>query len=144
MIVDDDGNGAGPSILVKRDFPRPVEPDEPTAVALEVLQEADLPFLPVRGKESGRCVGVVLKKALVNGCRGMGHDIERCPISKHLYTDIQQVKASGADAEGWDLEKAEGRPTVVVDSDGIPLRIVVPTTNRSLRSDGETNPPDPG
>lgn len=126
---DEDGTIAtasnhGPSDATTRSVPKVVEPDDPTGVALEILEKAELPFLPVRGKDSGRCVGVVLRKALVNGCRGMGHDPDGCPVSRHLYTNIDRVRQQDAFGSGGEDESAGRRPTVLVDEDGAPTSIV--------------------
>lgn len=104
-------------------FVRSVAIGEPTAAALEIMSGTELPFLPVRG-EDGRCVGVVLRKALERGCQRMGHDIERCEISNHLYTDIRRIREGGPE-RGKIAHGAPEKPIVVVDDDGAPLRAVV-------------------
>lgn len=94
-----------------------------TGVALDIIRREDLHYLPVVAEETGKLVGVVMRKGLERGCSGMGHDPDRCPIQNHLKTDVEFWFEDDPLDEAA-LERAKQEPVVVVDCDLKPVAIV--------------------
>lgn len=106
-----------------RPVPATVEIGGVTGVALDIIRREDLHYLPVVAEDTGKLVGVVMRKGLERGCWGMGHDPDRCPIQNHLKTDVEFWFEDDPLDEAA-LEKAKREPIVVVDRDLKPLAIV--------------------
>ncbi len=106
-----------------RPVPEVVEITDVAARALDVIQGEDLPYLPVVARDTGKLVGVVMRKGLERGCRPMGHDPQRCPVPTHLKTGVE-FWFEDQELDGNVLELANREPVVVVDRDLKPLAIV--------------------
>lgn len=102
---------------------RSVRADQTTGEALKLMKAEATDFVPVTEVASGKLVGVVLRKAVERGCWGMGHDPERCPIDKHLKTEVRFCFESDGPDAVLEAAVAEG-PVVVVDSALMPIGIL--------------------
>lgn len=94
-----------------------------TGIALDIIRREGLHYLPVVAEDTGKLVGVVMRKGLERGCWGMGHDLARCRIQSHLKTDVEFWFEDDPLDEGA-LEKAKEEPVVVVDRDLKPVAII--------------------
>lgn len=103
--------------------PEVVDLTQVAARALDVIQREDLPYLPVVAEDTGKLVGVVMRKGLERGCHPMGHDPEGCPIPTHLKTGVEFWFEDDRFDAGV-LERANEEPVVVVDRDLRPVAIV--------------------
>lgn len=106
-----------------RRTPEVVEITDVTQDALEIIRREDLPYLPVVAEGTDKLVGVVMRKGLELGCRGMRHDPESCPMEKHLKTGVEFWFDDDPLDDGV-VEKAKKEPVVVVNRDLRPLGIV--------------------
>ncbi|HUG39558.1 MAG TPA: hypothetical protein VMM12_03680 [Longimicrobiales bacterium] len=100
-----------------------VEIGDNTGRALDVMNGDGLDFLPVVAEDTGKFLGVVLRKGIERGCWGMGHDPDRCPMQNHLKTDVR----FSFDDEPLDpgmLEVAAREPVVIVDRQLRPVGIL--------------------
>jgi predicted transcriptional regulator len=99
---------------------RTAVPSDTAASALEAMEVEGIPLLPVVDPATGQFLGVVLRKALQNGCVRMGHDASTCRLDKHLNRNIPSC---GEDEE---LGEAMLRRShvVVLDSQRVPLGLV--------------------
>lgn len=106
-----------------RRVPEPVEISDVTGAALAIIRRDNLQYLPVVAEDTGKLVGVVMRKGLERGCWGMGHDLDRCRIHHHLKTDVEFWFEDDPLDESA-LEKANQEPIVIVDRDLKPVAIV--------------------
>lgn len=94
-----------------------------TGVALDIIRREDLDYLPVVAEDTGKLVGVVMRKGLERGCWATGHDPSRCPIQHHLKTGVEFWFEDDPLDEAV-LEKAKQEPVVVVNRELKPVAIV--------------------
>lgn len=106
-----------------RRTPEVVEITDVTQSALEIIHREELPYLPVVAEGTDKLVGVVMRKGLELGCRGMRHDPESCPVSNHLKIGVE-FWFDDDPLDAGIVEKAKKEPVVVVDRDLKPLGIV--------------------
>lgn len=100
-------------------------PSDVAEQALREMQEGDHPFLPVVARETEKLLGIVLRKALVNGCKRMGHDASECRIQRHVKSteSIDFCRDDEALDGSW-LEPDRSSVLVVVDERHRPVGYV--------------------
>lgn len=101
-----------------------VELQDRTGRALDIMNADELSFLPVVAEDTGKLLGVVLRKGIERGCWGMGHDPDRCPVQNHLKTGIRFCFEDEQLDPGM-VEVAVREPVVVVDRHLRPLGILL-------------------
>lgn len=106
-----------------RGVPDTVGISDVTGVALGIIRRENLQYLPVVAEDTGKLVGVVMRKGLERGCWGMGHDLELCRIQNHLKTEVEFWFEDDPLDEAA-LEKAKHEPIVIVDRILKPVAIV--------------------
>lgn len=108
------------AVSVMQPLSHRLTPLQTSGEALTLMQQAQLDFVPVVTADSGELLGIVLKKALENGCERMGHDLNTCPLSNHLKLNIETCCTDDPVADN----KRNGRrrlPVVVVDESRSPI-----------------------
>lgn len=108
---------------VHGDTPEPFGPTvrvgDTSATALDLMVAGAHDMLPVVTDEPmARFAGVVLRKALENGCLRMGHDVHSCRLHKHLKTDVTVVMES---TTAGSIAPRRRRLIVVLDSSHRPI-----------------------
>lgn len=104
-------------------IPAVVKVNDVTGAALDIIQREDLPYLPVVAEDTGKLVGVVMRKGLERGCWAMGHKPDRCPMANHLKTGVEfWFEDEPLDARV--LRKANDEPVVIVDHELKPVGII--------------------
>lgn len=90
--------------------------------ALSIMRSENRSFLPVVASETGKLLGVVLKKGLENGCARMGHDLSECELQNHLKSDAPFCFEDEI-LEG-PHEHSEEPFVIVVDHDRVPVGVI--------------------
>lgn len=107
-----------------RPIPVVVEIQDTTGRALDIMNADGLDFLPVVAEQTGKLLGVVLRKGIERGCWGMGHDPDICPMQNHLKTGIQ-FAFEDEPLDPSTVEIAAREPVVVVDRQLRPVGILL-------------------
>lgn len=104
-----------------------VVPNDSAATALQSMEAEDLPLLPVVDPETGAYLGVVLRKAIENGCVRMGHDPATCRVEQHLNRNVPYCMEDEAPGAGF---RSKLRPAfvVVVNTLQAPIGFILPQT----------------
>jgi hypothetical protein len=123
MTIEQKRSGGGIDRSRVRLISQVVEIGDNTRRALDIMNADRLDFLPVVAEDTGKLLGVVMRKGIERGCWGMGHDPDRCAMQNHLKTGVRFA----FDDEPLDpgtLRAAASEPVVVVDRQLRPVGIV--------------------
>ncbi|HUG41714.1 MAG TPA: CBS domain-containing protein [Longimicrobiales bacterium] len=117
------GDGGGIDRNRVRLISQVVEIGDRTGRALDIMNEARLDFLPVVAEDTGKLLGVVLRKGIERGCWGMGHDPDLCAMQNHLKTGVR-FTFEDEPLDSGTLKASETEPVVVVDRQLRPVGIL--------------------
>lgn len=88
--------------------------DDTTHTALAGMDATGLDFIPVVDG-AGEFAGVVLRRGIERGCRGMGHEPESCMVLNHLKRNVRSHRVGEPFDRG--MRAPFGREPVIVLSD---------------------------